>query len=71
MGKKKHSLPHLLTADEVAELLRTTRKAIYAKAARCELPGRVFIDRRLLFDRTVLLRWLKEKQAMSPGSNWR
>lgn len=64
-------LPHLLTAAEVAKLLRTTRKAIYAKAARCDLPGRVYIDRRLLFNRATLLRWLEENQAMSPESKRR
>lgn len=32
------TLPLLLTADEVAALLRTTRKAIYAKVERGQIP---------------------------------
>lgn len=32
------SLPPLLKADEVAELLRTTRKAIYAMVERGSIP---------------------------------
>lgn len=39
----------LLTVDEAAELLRTTRKAVYAAAERGQLPGVVKLGRRLLF----------------------
>ena len=41
----------LLTADEVAALLRTSRKAIYAMAERGLLPGVIRIGRRLLVRR--------------------
>ena len=39
----QHDLPRLLTIDEAAELLRTTRRAIYAMVERRQLPGVVRI----------------------------
>ena len=65
------ALPHLLTADEVAELLRTTRGAIYAAVARGQLPGVVRIQRRVLFNRAELLSWLTKRQALSLEGNQR
>lgn len=52
------SLQSLLTPDEAASLLRTTRRAVYAMAARAQLPGAVRIGRRLLIRRDDLLDWL-------------
>lgn len=43
--------PELLTVDEVAALLRTTKKAVYLQAERGNLPGAVKLGRRLLFRR--------------------
>ena len=60
-------LPRLLTADEVAELLRTSRKAIYAMIERGQLPGVTRLGRRILVQRADLLRWLAESRAPSPG----
>lgn len=51
-------LPLLLTADEAATLLRTTRSGIYAMAERRQVAGIVRIGRRLLFRRDELLEWL-------------
>ena len=59
-------LPVLLTADETADLLRTTRKAVYAMAERGQLPGVTRIGRRLLFRRDTLVDWLDQKHAPSP-----
>jgi excisionase family DNA binding protein len=39
----------LLTPDEAATLLRTTRRAIYAMIERRHLPGVISIRRRVLF----------------------
>jgi excisionase family DNA binding protein len=61
----------LLTADETAALLRTTRKAIYAMAERGCLPGVVRVGRRLLVRRDVLLESLSERRAASPGGSRR
>ena len=64
-------LPFLLTADETAVLLRTTRKAIYARAERGLLPGVLRDGRRLLVRRDDLLSWLNERRAASPGGQRR
>jgi excisionase family DNA binding protein len=66
MNSSTHDLDHLLTGDEVATLLRTTRKAIYAMVERHQLPGVVRIGRRLLFRRDDLLDWLRQKSAALP-----
>jgi excisionase family DNA binding protein len=55
-------LPPLLTADEAAELLRTTRKAIYVMAGRRQLPGLTHIGRRVLVRRDDLLHWLDQNR---------
>jgi excisionase family DNA binding protein len=59
------SRPLLLTADETAELLRTTRKAVYAMVERGQLPGVTRIGRRLLVRRDALVDWLDQKRAPS------
>jgi excisionase family DNA binding protein len=56
----------LLCVGEVATLLRTTPKAIYAMVERHSLPGVVRIGRRVLVRREVLLDWLYQKSAPSP-----
>ena len=59
-------LPRLLTVDEAADLLRTSRRAIYAMIARRQLPGIVRIRRRVLLRADDLLHWLDQKRAPSP-----
>ena len=61
-----HDLPSLLTVDEVAVLLRTSSKSVYAMVERGQLPGLIRVGRRLLFRRDDLLRWLGESRASSP-----
>ncbi len=60
------ALPVLLTVDEAAELLRTTRRAIYVMVDRRQLPGVTRIGRRLLFRADDLLDWLDQKRAPLP-----
>ena len=58
--------PMLLTADETAAVLRTTRTAVYAMVERGQFPGVTRIGRRLLVRREALLDWLGQKHASSP-----
>jgi excisionase family DNA binding protein len=59
------SLPMLLTVDDTAVLLRTTRTAVYAMVNRRQLPGVTRIGRRVLVRRDDLLHWLRQKSAPS------
>ena len=65
------SVPMLLTPDDVAELLRTTRRAVYAMIERGQLPGIVRIGRRVLVRADELLDWLDQKSASSLRSDQR
>jgi excisionase family DNA binding protein len=58
-------LPQLLTIDDVAAFLRTTRHAIYAMVERQQLPRPLRIGRRLLLRRDELLDWLDQKRTPS------
>ena len=58
-------MPMLLTVDDVANLLRTTRRAIYAMLERRQLPGVIRIRRRVLIRSAELLEWLDQKRAPS------
>ncbi len=60
------AVPRFLNVDEAAELLRTTRRAIYAMVERRQLPGLLRLRRRVLFRSDVLLDWLDQKCAPSP-----
>jgi excisionase family DNA binding protein len=51
-------MDELLTVDETAALLRTSRKAVYTLAERAALPGIVRVGRRLLFSRAALRKHL-------------
>ena len=52
--------PLLLTVEEAAQYLRTSRAAIYHKVARGRMPGVVRDGRRVLIRRAVLERALDE-----------
>jgi excisionase family DNA binding protein len=66
-----HILPVLLTVRETAELLRTTRRAVYVMIERRQLPGLTRIGRRVLFRADDLLNWLDQKRAPSPKESRR
>ena len=62
------SLPVLLKVGEVAELLRTSPKAIYVMAERGQIPV-VRIGRRLLIPRSALAQWLADRCSVSPDGD--
>ena len=62
----ERTLPVLITVDEAADLLRTSRRAIYMMLERHQLPGVTRIGRRVLFRSADLLNWLDQKRAPSP-----
>jgi excisionase family DNA binding protein len=63
------NLPELLTAEEVAAWLKTSRKAIYAKAERGSLPGATYVGRRLYFLRSDLVNWVEQGRVPPLGAN--
>jgi len=60
-----------MTVDDVAELLRTTKRAVYAMIERRQLPGIVRIGRRVLVRADDLLHWIDQKSAPSLRSEQR
>ena len=61
-------LPFFLTPDEAASLLRTSRKAIYVKIERRQLPGVTRLGRRVLIRTAILLEWLDQQSTpLLPG----
>jgi excisionase family DNA binding protein len=60
-------LPLLLTPQEVADLLRTSRKVVYGMAAVGRLPGVTRIGRRVLFRRDRLVQFIRESSVPSLG----
>jgi excisionase family DNA binding protein len=57
----------LLKVGEVAQLLRTSRKAVYSMVERGQLPGIQRIGRRVLVRRSELVRWLDHNCTPSQG----
>ena len=55
--------PTFLSVGEVAALLRTTRKAVWSRHQRRQIPGAINVGRTLLFDKVVLLGWLQSCAA--------
>jgi excisionase family DNA binding protein len=66
VATEKSAWPVLLTVDEAAALLRTTRRGMYAMVERRQLPGVVRIRRRVLFRTEALLDWVDQKSAPLP-----
>jgi excisionase family DNA binding protein len=52
----------VLTADEVAALLRVDRKTVYDASGRGDIPCRR-IGKRILFSREAIMLWLEGKAA--------
>ena len=52
------TLPYYLCVDEVASLVRLTRKAVYGMIHRGQLPGAIKVGERIRIKRDDLLAWL-------------
>jgi excisionase family DNA binding protein len=55
---RPHALPRLLTAQEVAEILRVPRATVYELARQRRIPY-LKVGRRTLFDPVALGDWIK------------
>jgi excisionase family DNA binding protein len=60
---------YLLTVPEVANLLKTTKKAVYTMFERRLIPGAVKIGKRLLFKKNIVLRWIDGCSPYPEGDN--
>jgi excisionase family DNA binding protein len=69
MGKFRNTQPKLetvsplLTVDELAVWFHCSRRAIYDRVFRAQIPGVVRLGRRLYFDRATLEEWLRRHRA--------
>ena len=52
-----------LTVREVATVLRTSAKGVYAMIARRQLPGVLRLNRRVLIEKRALVEWLRRKST--------
>ena len=59
--------PALMTVEELAALLRTSKGAVYARYARGGIPGAVRLGRTLRFDPEVIAQWLSTSRASAGG----
>ena len=63
----KPTLPDVLTADDLALLLRVDRKTVYEAARRGQIPGARRVGARVLrWSRDVVLEWLRSGQGCAP-----
>ncbi|WP_348980544.1 helix-turn-helix domain-containing protein [Polyangium sp. 15x6] len=56
-------LPAVLTADELAALLRVDRKTVYNLITRGDIPGVRRLGKTIRISRDAVLRWLSEGQS--------
>lgn len=63
-NSSSHPAIEVLTADEVAAMLRVNRKTIYEAAQRGDIPHRR-LGRRLVFERGAVLAWLRQGTAIA------
>ena len=58
--------PPLLTADDMAVLLRVHRKTVYRMASKGQIPGKVNVGGRLLrFHRDTVLEWIGRASSLT------
>jgi excisionase family DNA binding protein len=59
--------PPLMTVEELAVLLRTSKGAVYARFARGGIPGGLRLGRTLRFDPRIIAQWLSANSASAGG----
>ncbi len=62
MASSSPDLPELLTVDEVAELLRLTKKGVYSMVEARRIPH-FKVSNRVRFARADVVRWLEENRV--------
>ena len=62
---RDQTLPILLTVDEAATLLRTSRRGLYQLIQRRRVPGVTRLGRLILLRSRDLLDWLDQKRTPS------
>lgn len=63
------AVPPLMTVEELALLLQTSKGAIYARLARGGIPGALRLGRTLRFDRRVIVQWLSANSTSAGGQS--
>jgi excisionase family DNA binding protein len=63
--------PAVLTAAELAEIMRVDRRVIYKMVRDHQIPGVRLFGRQLRFDRDVVLEWLRDGQGCASRSSGR
>ncbi|WP_245913738.1 helix-turn-helix transcriptional regulator [Nannocystis exedens] len=59
--------PPLMTVEELAALLHTSKGAVYARHARGGIPGGLRLGRTLRFDPRIIAQWLSANSASAGG----
>jgi excisionase family DNA binding protein len=59
--------PQLMTVQDLAILLNTSKGAVYARYARGGIPGGVRLGRTLRFDPRIVAQWLSANSASAGG----
>ena len=68
---EKHEQPptdppeQFMTIDQISELLHLTKATVYSKHSKGELPGVCKQGKRLLFQRDVIINWIKSGRKKS------
>ncbi len=60
--------PPVLTAAELAKIMRVDRRVVYGMVDAHEIPGARGLGRQLRFDRDVVLNWLRDGQGRATRS---
>ena len=63
--------PSVLTAAELAEIMRVDRRVIYDMVRDHQIPGVRPFRRQLRFDRDIVLNWLRDGQGRASRSSGR